>query len=232
MNNKVCRYLMFLIGLLFNAFGVAFITKADLGTTPIAALPYTLSLLMPKLTLGNFTILISMLLIASQILILRNKGSLFDIILQIPISFLFGYVIDFSMWILLNFTPQIYIIKFISLLIGSIIISFGAYFEVVGDVTMLPADGLSRAISIITNIEFGTIKIIADSSQAIIALILGIIFLHELAWVREGTIIGALLIGNMVKYIGRIWKLERIFIENESFSNDKQSYEEIKWKNK
>ncbi len=228
MNNKVCRYLMFLIGLLFNAFGVAFITKADLGTTPIAALPYTLSLLMPKLTLGNFTILISMLLIASQILILRNKGSLFDIILQIPISFLFGYVIDFSMWILLNFTPQIYIIKFISLLIGSIIISFGAYFEVVGDVTMLPADGLSRAISIITNIEFGTIKFIADSSQAIIALILGIIFLHELAGVREGTIIGALLIGNMVKYIGRIWKLERIFIENESFSNDKQSYEEIK----
>jgi uncharacterized membrane protein YczE len=219
---------MFLIGLLFNAFGVAFITKADLGTTPIAALPYTLSLLMPKLTLGNFTILISMLLIASQILILRNKGSLFDIILQIPISFLFGYVIDFSMWILLNFTPQIYIIKFISLLIGSIIISFGAYFEVVGDVTMLPADGLSRAISIITNIEFGTIKFIADSSQAIIALILGIIFLHELAGVREGTIIGALLIGNMVKYIGRIWKLERIFIENESFSNDKQSYEEIK----
>ena len=228
MNNKVCRYLMFLIGLLSNAFGVAFITKADLGTTPIAALPYTLSLLMPKLTLGNFTILISMLLIASQILILRNKGSLFDIILQIPISFLFGYVIDFSMWILLNFTPQIYIIKFISLLIGSIIISFGAYFEVVGDVTMLPADGLSRAISIITNIEFGTIKFIADSSQAIIALILGIIFLHELAGVREGTIIGALLIGNMVKYIGRIWKLERIFIENESFSNDKQSYEEIK----
>ena len=228
MNNKVCRYLMFLVGLLFNAFGVAFITKADLGTTPIAALPYTLSLLMPKLTLGNFTILISMLLIASQILILRNKGSLFDIILQIPISFLFGYVIDFSMWILLNFTPQIYIIKFISLLIGSIIISFGAYFEVVGDVTMLPADGLSRAISIITNIEFGTIKFIADSSQAIIALILGIIFLHELGGVREGTIIGALLIGNMVKYIGRIWKLERIFIENESFSNDKQSYEEIK----
>ena len=228
MNNKVCRYLMFLIGLLFNAFGVAFITKADLGTTPIAALPYTLSLLMPKLTLGNFTILISMLLIASQILILRNKGSLFDIILQIPISFLFGYVIDFSMWILLNFSPQIYILKLISLLIGSIIISFGAYFEVVGDVTMLPADGLSRAISIITNIEFGTIKFIADSSQAIIALILGIIFLHELAGVREGTIIGALLIGNMVKYIGRIWKLERIFIENESFSNDKQSYEKIK----
>ena len=93
---------------------------------------------------------------------------------------------------------------------------------------MLPADGLSRAISIITNIEFGTIKIIADSSQAIIALILGIIFLHELAGVREGTIIGAILIGNMVKFLGRIWKLEKIFTEKESFLNDNQSYDEIK----
>ena len=34
---------------------------------------------------------------------------------------------------------------------------------------------------------------------------------HSLAGVREGTIIGALLIGNIVKWIGRIWKLERIF---------------------
>ena len=209
MNKKVYRYIMFLIGLLFNAFGVAFITKADLGTTPIAALPYTLSLIIPKLTLGNFTILISMFLIAAQ-------------------SFVFGYVIDFSMWILTKFSPEIYIMKLISLLIGSIIIAFGAYFEVVGDVTMLPADGFSRAISIVKNIEFGTIKLITDSSQAIIALILGLIFLHELAGVREGTIIGAILIGNMVKYIGRIWKLEKIFTEKESFLNDNQSYDEIK----
>ena len=228
MNKKVYRYIMFLIGLLFNAFGVAFITKADLGTTPIAALPYTLSLIIPKLTLGNFTILISMFLIAAQVLILRNKGGLFDVILQIPISFVFGYVIDFSMWILTKFSPEIYIMKLISLLIGSIIIAFGAYFEVVGDVTMLPADGFSRAISIVKNIEFGTIKLITDSSQAIIALILGLIFLHELAGVREGTIIGAILIGNMVKYIGRIWKLEKIFTEKESFLNDKPSNNEIK----
>ena len=184
--------------------------------------------MIPKLTLGNFTILISMVLIAAQVLILRNKAGLFDIILQIPISFIFGYVIDFSMWILKNFEPQKYIMKFISLLIGSIIIAFGAYFEIVADVTMLPADGFSRALSIVTNIEFGTIKLITDSSQAMMALILEIIFLHELDAVREGTIIGALLIGNMVKYIGRIWKLENLFIEKEFFPKDKQSYEEIK----
>lgn len=48
---------MFFVGLLFNAFGVAFVTKAALGTSPIAAIPYSLSMIIPKLTLGNWTII-------------------------------------------------------------------------------------------------------------------------------------------------------------------------------
>lgn len=207
-NEIVKRYCIFFIGLLFNSFGVAFITKASLGTTPIASIPYTLSLIIPKLSIGNYTIIVSMILILLQVLILRRKAKVSDIVLQIPISFLFGYVMDFSMWILETFNPEWYFIKLISLLIGCVIIAFGAYFEVVADVTMLPADGFSRAIAKVSNREFGTIKLITDSSQAVIAMILGLIFLSKLAGVREGTIIGALLIGNLVKVMNRIIKLD------------------------
>lgn len=203
------RYCIFLIGLLFNSFGVAFITKASLGTTPIASIPYTLSLIVPELSIGNCTIMISMILILSQVVILRKKAKWPDIVLQIPISFLFGYVMDFSMWILQSFDPESYLIKLISLLLGCAIISFGAYFEVVADVTMLPADGFSNAIAKVTNKEFGTVKLITDSSQAAIAVILGVLFLHRLAGVREGTVIGAVLIGNMVKAMSRIIKLDQ-----------------------
>ena len=95
MKNKLAgRYLLFLVGLFFNAFGVAFITKAYMETTPIAAVPYTFSLIFPKLTLGNFTIIVSMIMILLQVLILRSRVRWMDIVLQIPISFLFGYVID------------------------------------------------------------------------------------------------------------------------------------------
>lgn len=212
MNKRIAkRYLLFLAGLLLNGFGVAFITKAALGTTPIASIPYTLSLIIPALSLGNFTIIVSMILIVLQVIILRKKARPLDIILQVPISFLFGYVIDFSMLLLHGFSPDSYPAKFLSMLIGCVIIAFGAYFEVVADVTMLPADGFARAISKVSGKNFGTIKMITDSSQAVIALILGLIFLGKLAGVREGTIIGALLIGNIVKVIGRWLKLERVF---------------------
>ncbi|MBR3706310.1 MAG: YitT family protein [Firmicutes bacterium] len=209
--NLLKRYLLFMSGLFLNGFGVAFITKAALGTTPIAALPYTLSLIFPVLTLGNFTIIISMILILLQYIILRKDGKIIDILLQIPITFLFGYVIDFSMWILTGFQPQSYLIQMVSLLAGCVIIAFGAYFEVVADVTMLPADGFTRALTKVTGREFGTVKLITDSAQAGLALILGLVFLHQLAGVREGTVIGALLIGNLIKVISRTWKLQNKF---------------------
>lgn len=66
------RYLFFLAGLFVNSFGVAFITKADLGTSPISSIPYTLSLGF-RPTLGMFTLYMSLVLIAVQLLLLRKK---------------------------------------------------------------------------------------------------------------------------------------------------------------
>ena len=58
--NKLKRYIIFLIGLFINSLGVSLITKANLGTSPISSIPYVLSLNFP-LTLGNFTIIFSLL---------------------------------------------------------------------------------------------------------------------------------------------------------------------------
>lgn len=54
-NNKkdlLKRYLIFLAGLFVNSLGVALITKANLGTSPISSIPYVLSLNF-ALSLGN-----------------------------------------------------------------------------------------------------------------------------------------------------------------------------------
>ena len=82
------RYIIFLIGLFINSLGVAFITKADLGTSPISSIPYTLSLEFHP-TIGQFTIVFSLLLIAIQIVLLRKKFGMVQF-LQIPVSILFG----------------------------------------------------------------------------------------------------------------------------------------------
>ena len=65
------RYLYFILGLFVNSLGVAFITYARLGTSPISSIPYVLSLKYP-ITLGGFTILFSLLLHAQAAIALRT----------------------------------------------------------------------------------------------------------------------------------------------------------------
>lgn len=88
-------YIVFIIGLFINSLGVAIITKAVLGTSPISAIPYVLSLNF-NFTLGNFTIIFSFILILLQLILLRKKFKL-EYLLQIPVSIAFGYFIDFCM---------------------------------------------------------------------------------------------------------------------------------------
>ncbi len=202
MTEKIKRYIIFLIGLFINSFGVSFITKADLGTSPISSIPYVLSLNFP-FTLGEFTIFFSLLLIFLQLIILRKNFKL-EHFLQIPVSIIFGYFIDLTTFMLGAMNPELYPVKLISLLIGCVILGFGVYMEVLADVVMLPGESFVRAIVLTWKTNFGNTKVAFDASMTIIAGILSLFFFHRLQGVREGTIIAALLVGFIARLFGRL----------------------------
>ena len=200
--NKLKRYIIFLVGLFVNSLGVSLITKANLGTSPISSIPYVLSLNFP-LTLGNFTIIFSILLIILQLFILRKNFKL-EHLLQIPISILFGYFIDLTMLLFSFVNPTAYIAKLIYLLIGCVFLGFGVYMEVLADVAMLPGESFVRAIVQTWHREFGSTKVCFDVSMAVIAAALSFILAHRLDGVREGTVIAALLVGFLARQFGRL----------------------------
>lgn len=199
--NKLKRYIIFLIGLFVNSLGVSLITKASLGTSPISSIPYVLSLSFP-FTLGNFTIVFSVFLILLQLLILRKNFKL-EHVLQIPVSFIFGYFIDLTMLLFTWVNPQIYIMKIVYLLIGCLILGVGVYMEVLADVVMLPGESFVRAIVLTWKTNFGTTKICFDVSMSVIAAVLSFVFAGRLAGVREGTVIAALLVGFIARVLGK-----------------------------
>lgn len=199
------RYIIFLVGLFINSLGVAFITKADLGTSPISSIPYTLSLAF-RPTIGQFTIVFSLLLIAIQIVLLRKKFGIIQL-LQIPVSILFGYFIDFSMErILFWMDPQNYGAKAVFLLIGCMILGFGVFLEVVGNVIMLPGEGVVRAITSCIRKEFGVVKICVDLSMCIGAVVISLVLFHGIRGVGVGTIVAALLVGYVSRVFGKLLK--------------------------
>lgn len=225
--NKLIRYIIFLIGLFVNSLGVSLITKANLGTSPISSIPYVLSLNFP-LTLGNFTIIFSLLLIFLQLLILR-KNFKPEYYLQIPVSILFGYFIDFIMILMAFVQPESYPSKIIYLLIGCVILGFGVYIEVLADVVMLPGESFVRAIVQTWNREFGSTKVCFDVSMAVIAAVLSFVLAHRLDGVREGTVIAALLVSFITRQFGKALAFVKPLLFPEDYA--KSAEEESSGKN-
>lgn len=198
------RYLIFLIGLFISSLGVSFITKADLGTSPISSIPYVLSLGLP-LTLGNFTIIFNVLLVLLQICILGKDFKKTDL-LQIIVAVLFGYFIDWTMLLLGWLHPDAYLVKIIFLFIGCLILALGVYFEVFAGVIMLPGESFVRAITIRWKTDFGNTKVCFDASMTIVAVIISLVLFHSLKGVREGTVIAALVVGIIAKAYGKLFQ--------------------------
>lgn len=223
--NKLKRYLLFLVGLFINSLGVSLVTKANLGTSPISSIPYVLSLKFP-FTLGNFTIVYNLVLIALQIIILRKNFKI-ENILQIPVAVIFGYFIDFTMYLLFWVDPQNYFMKIIALLLGCFVLGFGVYIEVLADVVMLAGESFVRAIVQTWNTNFGITKIIVDSSMVIIAGVLSFAIFGRLNGLREGTVVAALSVGFIARLFGE--KLEAIkpYLFPEEYKTEK-SLKDIK----
>lgn len=230
--NKLKRYLLFLAGLFVNALGVSLVTKASLGTSPISSIPYVLSLNYP-LTLGNFTIIFSIFLILLQLLILRKNFKI-ENVLQIPVSIAFGYFIDLTMYMFFWVDPQNYVVKLISLLAGCVVLGFGVYMEVLADVVMLPGESFVRAIVQTWNTNFGTTKIIFDSSMTIMAGVLSVLFFGKLNGVRGGTIMAALLVGFIARLFGKYLEFVKPYIFSEDYKTveaQDAGNEKIQYKN-
>ncbi len=201
MEEKIKRYVVFIVGLFVNSLGVSLITKASLGTSPISSIPYVLSLKFP-FTLGTFTVFFSLLLIFLQLMIL-GKNFKPEHILQIPVSFVFGYFIDLCMELLFFIHPTVYWQQFVYLLIGCLVLGIGVYMEMLADVVMLPGESFVRSIVFRWKTEFGTTKVIFDVSMTLIAALLSFIFAGRLDGVREGTVVAAILVGFIARLIAR-----------------------------
>lgn len=199
--NLVRRYIVFLFGLFISSLGVAFVTKASLGTSPISSIPYVLSLKFTP-TLGVFTIYFSLFLILLQIIILGKKFNKIDL-LQIPVSILFGYFIDISMFLLTWVNSDIYMVKVLYLFIGCVILGFGVYLEVIADVLMLPGESFVRSLTIRFGVDFGITKVCFDASMTVTAGIISFILFNTINGVREGTIVAALIVGLIAKFFGK-----------------------------
>ena len=199
--NLLPRYLWFVVGVAINSFGIAFITKAALGTSPVSSVPYVLDLAFEP-TLGEFTFILNTIYVIIQIALLRRDFKPVQL-LQLVANLVFSAILDVSMGLLWWLSPTELPAQVLALLIGIATLGVGVSIEVAPNVITVPGEGIVRVIAAVSGIRFGSVKIAFDVALVAISTAMSLVFFGELRGIGIGTLATALLVGRFCNLCNR-----------------------------
>lgn len=203
MKDLIKRYAVFTVGLYFLAMGIVLIVRSALGTTPISSVNYVLSNHTP-LSLGIWTFIINMILIAGQFWLIRGgrtRRDTVEILLQIPFSFLFSVFIDLNMMLTSHVIPGSYVASIGLLAVGCVVQSVGVVLEIKPRVAMMSAEAFVKYASRRYDKEFGRFKVWFDFTLVSMAVIISLAITSHVEGVREGSVVAACVTGYIVSFL-------------------------------
>lgn len=196
------NYIVLIIGLFIMSWGICLSVRCNLGTTPISAIPNVLSFA-TGISLGTLTIIFNALLLLIQILILRSKFPRIQLF-QLVVTTIFGYFIDFALSLTTNLIPQDTTQQVLLCVLGCFVLALGVFFEVNSHAVVLPGEGVSLAICAVSSIKFEKMKVIFDSTNVIISIILSLYYFGGFVGVGIGTILAGILVGYIIRFYKKI----------------------------
>lgn len=214
---RVKRYVVFLLSLFFMGLGIAFTKHCSLGVSPVSSLPNVVSIKLTMISFGTWVTITNCLFVLGQVLVLRRKFKMIQL-LQLPLSFVFGFFTDFGLWMISGIPNDSYIIQLLLLLCGIVILGFGIMLGINADVLVNAGEAFVKALADTLKINFGNMKIIFDVSCILLSTVLSLVFFDgKVLGIREGTMISALLVGTVVKLFNRGFKKPLLaFITNKN----------------
>ncbi len=196
------RCFILALGMCIAALGIALITNADMGTTPITSLPLAVHAIHP-LSVGGYTIVLNAVFVMLEKVILGPNFSRANI-LQLPPVFLFGFFID--MW--MHLTGGIHLLPYMERLLilfaGIVTLSFGILLQVACNLVVQPGEGIVLALAFRTHRNFGNLKVMVDAGMVATAALLGLLCLGHIVGIREGTLLSASLTGFCIRGLGAL----------------------------
>ncbi|MCL2165783.1 MAG: DUF6198 family protein [Clostridiales bacterium] len=191
------RILFYTLGLLVMTFGIALTSKANLGVAPVSTISYAVSLLSP-LSFGMCSSCFHALCFLTQIAITRRLSVL--AVLQIPLVYIFGFLIDWFSAVL-RFSSPHFLIGVPLMSVSALIFSLGIRIIIGSGLVLPPPDSLVRLIAEIAGWTTSKSKLLFDTSLVTFSAVFTFFFLgNAFAAVGIGTVICVLLTGPAIGF--------------------------------
>lgn len=195
--------LIYLSGLIILCLGVVLNTKTKLGVAAINSIPFALSRT-TSLSLGTATFILYCVFIVVQCLIKRKVDIL--TVLQLPVSLLFGRMVDFVNTRVLPFEANSIVQGFIMLAVAIVLVAFGTTLVVSQNLVPNAPDGIVQTIANKVGCTFGKCKVIFDLTCICISLILSLILSKQIIGIGIGTICSMAFTGTLCGQFRKIIK--------------------------
>lgn len=207
------RILIYLFGAFVLGFGIVLCVKCGMGVSPINSIPYVATHIVP-LSLGTLSIIFYLVNIAIELILSKRKHYI-GICLQLPVSFIFGLVID--MWDILLPSAETMAMRIIFLCGSLFFTAFGIMLIVSMRLVPDPPTGAVQVISRTSKKNMGSVKIIYDCSCVCISLLLSFFGVHRIIGFGIATIASAVFVGRILAFLqSTIGKhLKHLFPETE-----------------
>lgn len=211
-NQLFRRYFVFFLALCLAGFGVALTTKAEVGISSLASTAYVISVYFP-VTMGVMIIVFNVLSLVLQPPLMskqERKAQFINMLLQIPALFAFGFFVDFFLWLMQDFNPHDfgYFVCLATFIIGSIIIAINIIFQAIADVAKIACDAFVIVLAKRFDFNMGRVKLIFDAVFVVAAASISLVCsgFSEIIGIREGTILGTIIVGPCVTLLSPYFK--------------------------
>lgn len=191
------RVLIYLLGLVILCFGVVLNTKTNLGVAAINSIPFVISK-SADISLGKCVFVLYCLLIILQLLILRKISVI--VILQLPVSLLFGKLVDLFNIYILKFEAHNIISGLLMLMVAIIMVGLGTTLVISQNLIPNAPDGFVNAVATKLNKQFGFIKVRFDIVCVLIGLVISFLMSGKIVGIGIGTLISMVLTGNVCNF--------------------------------
>lgn len=193
--------LIYFLGLIILCVGVVLNTKTNLGVAAINAIPYVVSK-STSFSLGSCVFVLYLVFVAMQFLI--NKKVDFLTVLQLPVSLLFGRMVDIVNIHILKFEAQSIFSGLAMLIIAILLVSLGTTLVVSQNLVPNAPDGMVNALGNLFDKPFGYIKVRFDIICVGLALIVSYLMTGRIVGIGLGTLVSMLMTGNVCSFFKKL----------------------------
>jgi uncharacterized membrane protein YczE len=218
------RWITYVIGIYILTMGISLAVRAGIGISPQSSLTRTMTLVYTHLSQGTYNFILELFMLFLTYLVSRKDFAVRNFASLIP-AVVLATCLDLNLMLTRSIGFQDYFPKFLLLAFADALLAFGLFLMIRANLVLMPIDMFVNTLFKRTGLKWGDIKTTFDCTLLVVSAVIGFTLLGGPKFIREGTFMNAILVGQYIKlYFFLFQKIKTAIGSHHRRSMENRSY--------